>query len=342
MRKTLFLLSAVILAMQTSFSQNPIDVTESTLKVPALMEETFYYGFAEGDRLIFNFEEVNGKELKELEITELPSSSKFMEYKTKKIENKSLQISRTGIYKFRFSNTALGGRICRIKIQRIPSSEITKNFNTTVYWRTLYDTAYVPRQERFLERTDTVVTNLVDQIAKVSSTSSLNGNPNKNIVDFSLPLNTISWSYYIGVGNEGKKAYESGKDKFISSAAATVSEIPGYGPMAALALTGINVFSKVQGSDNVRYYFITDWENALLFMAGQGFMQYKQGDVINDASQMKGPLVGKVYLGLLNDNIMDPIEVVVQITSIQVTQTFGTRTVIDKKVTSIQEAYLNK
>ena len=341
MKMFLFLVACMVLYSYNILAQIPITITESTLKVSALAEENFYYGLAEGDQLIFNFEEVNGKELKELEITELPSSSKFMDYKTKKIENKSLLISRSGIYQFRFANSSLGGRICKIKIQRIPANEVTKNFNTTVYWRTLYDTTYSPRQEKFLERSDTIVTTLVDQTAKVSSTNSLNGNPNKNIVDFALPLNTISWSYYIGVGSEGKKAYENAKDKFLTSAASSVSKIPGYGAMGALSLTGFSVFSKVQGSDNVQYYFITDWDNVLLFNANQSFMQYKQGNVINDASQMKYPLIGKVYLGLLNDNIMEPIDVVVQIVAIQVTQKFGTRTVMDQNVTEHREAYLN-
>lgn len=322
-------------------AQNVIDVTQSTIKVSALSEEVFYYGFAEGDQLTFNFEEVNGKELKELEITELPYSSKFMDYKTKKIENKTLFIARTGIYKFRFANSALGGRICRIKIQRTPANEQTKNFNTTVYWRTLYDTAYVPRQERFLERSDTVATTVVDQITKVSSTSALNGTPNKSIVDFTLPQGTTSWSYYIGVGTEGSKAYETAKDKFLASAAATASKIPGYGVMGALALTGLNAFNKAQGGDNVYYYFIQDWDSVQLFNGNQTFMQYKQGNVLSDASQMKFPLGGKVYVGLLNDNIMDPIEVVVKVVAIQINQKFGMRTVIDTKITSYQEAYLN-
>jgi len=98
-------------AFQT-FEGTPVDVAESTFKIGGLGEEVFYYGFAEGDQLIFNFEEVNGKELKELEIIELPSSSKFMDYKTKKIANKILNISKTGIYKFRFSNSAIGGKNC--------------------------------------------------------------------------------------------------------------------------------------------------------------------------------------------------------------------------------------
>lgn len=323
-------------------AQSPIDIMQSTIKIAALTEEEFYYGFAEGDQLIFNFEELNRKELKELAITELPNSSKFMDYKTKKIENKTLIVSRTAIYKFRFSNSALGGRICRIKVQRIPIGESSKNFNTTVYWRTLYDTVSVPRQETFLERSDTVATTLIDQIAKISSMSALSGKTNKNLVDFSLPSNTISWSYYVGVGKEGKEAYEKAKDGFLNSASASVIEIPGYGIMGALALSGLSFFSKVHGNDNVRYYFITDWDNVQLFKSDKLFFQYKQGDVVNDASQMKYPLTGKVYLGLLNDNIIDPIDVIVKVVAIQVNQKWGTRTVIEKQINSRQEGYLIK
>jgi len=39
---------------------------------------------SEGDQLVFNFQEVNGKELKEIEIIEFPSTSKFMDYKKQK------------------------------------------------------------------------------------------------------------------------------------------------------------------------------------------------------------------------------------------------------------------
>src|SRR5690606_26984277 len=130
------------------------------------------------------------------------------------------------------------------------------------------------------------------------------GNSNKTVVDFELPEGTITWSYYIGVGREGRAAYEKATEEFFRIAAQTVSTISGYGTMAALALYGINSFSKINGSDNVKYWFITDWNNVQKFESGVSFLQYKQGDVINDAAQMKAPLQGKVYLGLLNDNIM--------------------------------------
>jgi hypothetical protein len=321
-------------------AQTPVDVMQSTVKVSGIGEELFYFGMAEGDKLILNFEEVNGKELKEIEIAELPYSSKFMDYKTKKIKNKFLSIPRTAIYQFRFTNGALGGRICKIKIQRVPASPASKPFNTTVYWKTVYDTTYVSRQETFVEKADTVITQLIDQVTKVSSTTAMNGNTNKALVDFTLPEGTVSWSYYIGVGKEGKEAYDKAKDKFISSAVSTVSDLAGFGPMTTLALTGLNTFSKALGSDNVKYYFITDWNNVQLFTSNLEFHQYKQGDVLNDASQMMSPLVGKVYLELLNDNIIDPIDVTVKVVVVQINKKIGTRTVLDQKVTSRQEAYL--
>jgi hypothetical protein len=341
MKKILFLIPTLALFWTSNiFGQTIIDVADNTLKVGGLGEEVFYYGFAEGDQLIFNFQELNGKELKELEIIELPASSKFMDYKTTKIENKTINITKTSIYKFRFSNSAITGRVCKFKIQRIPASEASKNFNTSVYTRTVYDTVYMPTQEKFLIKSDTAAISVVDQVAKVSSQTAMNGNPNKTIVDFTLPDGTISWSYYIGVGAKSKEAFQEASDKLLTSATKIASTISGYGTMAALALSGMNYFSKIQGEDNVKYSFITDWNNVLLFKANQSFLQYKQGDVINDASKMTMPLAGKVYLGLYNDNISTAIEVIVKVTAVIVNQEWGAKTVQKMNVTSRQEQYL--
>ncbi len=340
MNKLTILILTVGLFSAKLYGQSTIDIAENTLKVGGLGEEVFYYGFAEGDQLIFNFQEINGKELKEVEIVELPSSSKFMDYKTTKIENKILNITRTGIYKFRLSNSALGGRICKVKIQRIPASDATKNFNTSVYWRTVQDTTYIPTEENYLIKSDTIAQEIYSSNPQISSTRALNGNKNSQVVDFMLPENTISWSFYIGTGNEGGAEYDNARTSFTQNAAATVSKIPGYGPMAALALTGVSYFNKVQGEDNVKYWFISDANNVALFNAGQTFMQYKRGDVLNEASQMKSPLSGKIYLALLNDNTVDPIKVTIKVAAIQVNQQWGTRTIQVMKVSNRQVPYL--
>jgi hypothetical protein len=328
-----------LLFYQLSIAQlKPIDVAETTLKIGRFGEETFFYGFAEGDKMIFSFEEVNGKELKEIEIIELPSSSRLMDYKSSRIQNKTITINRAGIYKFRFANSAISGRVCRFKIQRIPASDLTKNFNTSVSLKTVYDTTYTTQSDIYLDRSDTSVVNLVDQVPKVFGKKALNGNDNKMVLDFSLPNGTIGWSYYIGVGNEGKKAYDNGSNAFVSAGAQTVSKMPGYNsPLAALALHGTNYFLKTQGRDNVKYYFITDLDNVHLFKTNRSFKQYKQGDVINDASQMQTLRSGKIYLGLYNDNLRDPVDVIVKVTAIVVTESWKTKPVQKMNITSRRE-----
>src|SRR5215510_4663475 len=84
-----------LLTVNAANGQQPIDVAESVVKVGIKGEEVVYFGFAAGDQLIFSFEEANGKEMKEVEIVEMPSSSRFMDYKTSKIENKTITVPRT-------------------------------------------------------------------------------------------------------------------------------------------------------------------------------------------------------------------------------------------------------
>jgi len=338
MNKLTILILAIVLFSTRLLGQTKIDVAETTLKIGGLGgEEVFYYGFAEGDQLVFNFEEVNGKELKELEIIELPSSSKFMDYKTKKIENKVLNITRTGIYKFRFSNSAVSGPICKIKIQRIPSSDAAKNFNSSVYWKTVYDTTHIIVQEKYLIRTDTTISNITDQIAKVHSQGSLDGN--KTTFNYTLPYNTVAWSYYIGVDQAGQQAYESAANQLSSKAGSLVTSMPGYGPMAALALGSLSYLSAIQSGEDIDFY-IVEGNNVNLFLAGQPFYYIKKGKVINDYSRMLTPLQGNYHVCMSNDNAITGVTVSVKITAIIVNEQWGQRPLQKTNIISHQVAYL--
>ncbi len=336
-KSILILITSGLLMICKIYGQTPIDVAENTLKVGGLGEEVFYYGFSEGDQLIFNFEEVNGKELKELEIIELPMSSKFMDYKTKKIDNKTINIIKTGIYKFRFANSALTGRICKFKIQRVPSSEVTKNFNTSVYWRTVYDTTYTNEQEKFLVRADTSISNLTDQVAKVHSQGNMQGN--KSSFNFTLPENTVVWSYYIGVDQEGQQEYEEATKELSNKAAPLISKLAGFNPLAALALGSASYLTTLQKGEDIDFY-IVDNNNVNLFLAGQGFNYIKKGKVINDFSRITSPLVGTYHICLSNDNAITGVNVAIKITAIQVSKVWDTRPIQKMHVTSRQEAYL--
>jgi len=49
----------------SAFGQlQPVDVADLTIKIGAMGSEELFYGFAEGDQIVFNFEELKGKELR--------------------------------------------------------------------------------------------------------------------------------------------------------------------------------------------------------------------------------------------------------------------------------------
>lgn len=324
-----------------AYAQESVDLIESTFKLEKDEEKIILFGFAEGDQIVLNMQITKGKELEEIEIAQYPVPVKFSEYGPRKITDKKLTVSKEGIYKFRFSNT--GGKrakICKIHIQRIPLNEQTKNFNSEVIWKTVNDTTYETVQETYLERCDTTFSEFYSATPQISSQNALNGNNPRQLLTFNLPKNTVAWSFYIGVGSEGKEEYDRARRDFLRAGSKVALAIPGWGPMAALALTGTNYMAEVQGKDNVKYYFLNSKEDARLFNAGEPFKRYKAGDVITEASQMKTPLSGTVYLGLVNDNTLEPVQVTVKACAVMVTKVYGTR---EKKVMHVNKrtvAYL--
>ncbi|MGV3612622.1 MAG: hypothetical protein ACO1N0_16810 [Fluviicola sp.] len=322
----LFALALLLFGSCLAYSQETIDLIESTLKLGISEEKEYYFGFAEGDQIVLNFEVVKGKALEEIEITHYPVPVKFSEYGPRKITDKKLTVPKEGIYKFRFSNkSGKRAKICRILIQRIPLNDQTKNFNSEVTWKTIIDTNYQTTQEKYLERIDTTYSEFFSATPQISSKNALNGNSPRQLLTFDLPKNTVAWSFYIGVGSEGKEEYDRARRDFLRAGSKVAAVIPGWGPMAALALTGVNYMAEVQGKDNVKYYFLNSQEDARLFKAGEPFKRYKAGDVINEASQMKTPLSGPVYIGLVNDNAIEPIQVTVKACAVVVTKVYGTR-----------------
>jgi hypothetical protein len=320
-----------------SFGQTPIDVVENTIKISANSEENFYYGLAEGDQLVFSIEEINGKELKEFEITAMPSSSIFLDYKTKKIEQKTILIQETGIYKFRLMNSnLLSGRICKFRIQRIPASDATKKFNPIVYKRTVYDTSYYNVKEEHIVKSDTVATEILNQTAKVHSSTNPNGN--KTTTSFLLPENTISWAYYIGVDQSGEQAYKKATQQLISNSSPILKSLVGTSPLTALALGFSSYLTQIQSGEDIDYYLIPS-EYLNNFSTGQQFRLYKQGKVINDFSKMQ-PIKGNLSFCFSNDNAITGVTVSVKVTAVQVKNTFEIKDVQKMNIKSHQEMYL--
>ncbi len=114
--------------------------------------------------------------------------------------------------------------------------------------------------------------------------------------------------------------------------------MPGYGPMAALAL-GSSYLSAIQPGEDIDFYII-EGNNVNLFLAGQPFYYIKKGKVINDYSRMLTPLQGSYHVCMSNDNAITGVTVSVKITAIIVNEQWGQRPIQKTNITSHQVAYL--
>lgn len=304
----------------TSFAQDTLDVVEKKIKISGVDRITEFYGFAEGDQVIFSITVEGKKEIKDITISEYPNNVKFADHKTSKIESKVLNISRDGVYSFDYYNSNISGRTVEIKIQRIPKSTQTKFFNTNVKWVNRVDTTYSAKQNTYIVKSDTSFVNIIDSKVRVHSQS--NANSNKTIVDFTIPANTINWTYWIGVGKESQEAYKKDEDEFLKSAGKLVGSV---NPLAGLAI-GLFSMTKAKTGDNIIYYFLPTHEDAQKFGANQEFMQFKNGNIVTDFGLMNYPSVNnqKYFLGLNNDNLMEGIDVNVKILAIVVTNQYET------------------
>ena len=336
----LFILSTFVVLMFSSriFAQTIIDVAENTFKVSGLGEEIFYYGLAEGDQLIFNFEEKNGKELKEMEISELPSTSKFMDYKTDKIQDKKITITNTGIYKFRFTNSALSGRICKIKIQRIPAEDFMKKFNSEVYWKMVYDTIYSILQEKYLVKKEYLVERLVKEQHYINSGSNALFRDGKSriTIPVNLPSKTVEW-YYTFSASRSAQDIEKIHGKI--DLAAELTRV--VDPSGALKI-GVGMLTTPPG-ENVCDIYLLDNDNRSLFEAKTAFQHYPIGSRENLTSgtvQIKEGGSATYILGVKNPDATYGINLTIEVDAIVVKEEWGVRDVKKNNITSRKVAYL--
>lgn len=344
MNKRKLLTTILLIWTVAILAQDPVEITDQTIKIGGMKEEEIYIGFAEGDKLIFNFREIDNKELKEIEILEYPGTPIFSDYQTKSIDNKTIPITRQGVYIFRFKNTAISGRICKIKIQRIPVSDATKNFNTTVSWETKqettynnytkdvivgYDTTYVQKTKKELIKTELSEEIILDKSERVNSESNLEYT-NYKTIQVTLPPNQVepyktkkisSWAYWIGVGKESTDAWTKNVT-LMNSIADGALEFIGGTPLLGISLGILTNLIVPTSGDDVAYYFIPDYQNEQLFMAQEIFYQFDKGKGIAAYSKNNTKTQGTFYIGLVNDNLIEAIDVDIKISIVWETNTY--------------------
>jgi hypothetical protein len=333
--KTILTTSLILFIANILFAQQQaVDVAENTLKVNGFGEEAFYYGFAEGDQLIFNFEEQKGKELKEIEITE------FMDYKSKKIENKTINITRTAIYKFRFANSAMSGRICKFKIQRIPANETTKNFNSSVLWRTVYDTSTRIVKERYLVKKEYKPVTVIEPseyFINSGRNSLFQGGKSRITLPVNLPQNTIEW-YYNFSASRDEESIKAAKNLTNLSGQLTKLIDP-----TRISGTALSLLTAPPGADYCDIYLL-DLDNRNPFEEKAQYKYFPEGsreNIMSGVVRIKSAIALNLYIGFKNPDSGVGVHVVIEVVAITLEEEWGVKDVTKYDINSRQEAYLN-
>lgn len=245
-----------------------VNLSNGTIKVPAMQYEQFMYGFSEGDKIVFNLNESNNKDLNKIEIFELQSNLKYSNFKTSHIMNKIIDVNKTGIYLFRITNASLGKRICNITIDRIPKDDSTLNFNSNVKKRIINDTTYTSKFEKVLVDSKFVTKTLINNenywVNSGMNSFFNSGGKSRIAIPIILPKNTVEW-YYSFSSTRNKTDIENNM-KSMNLA----SELSGLIDQTGLLSFGINALSKPPGANYCDIYLI-DTNNHGKFLSKEAF-----------------------------------------------------------------------
>jgi hypothetical protein len=331
----LFLTSSILSFTQTK----TIDVTDQqSLKIKGGETKEFYYGFAAGDQIVFNLEVIDGNQLKQVEILEYPNISKFSESKplTKpQVINKTLSVSKEGIYKFTISSPMIGGKTIKLKIQRIPSNDASANFNTAVEWKERYDTTYTPYTEDSIVGYDTTYVPIKKKVLKSDNIELIKvldnhgvevhslwykctplideanyGKLNEEIIKVDLPYTTkddlqivenLEWTYAVSVNQQMKLNAQKTKEDLLNFGG-TVASLLGQ-PEFKVGFDLLNIITNDKSDQSVYCALIPSYNDAQLFKQDLQFNIYRQDNLVNTTGiRRESPLTGTVYIGLRNSN----------------------------------------
>jgi hypothetical protein len=308
--KTLTFIVCTLLCSNVLFSQKIIDVTERTITIDAMKTEELFFGFAAGDQIVFNFSEKNRQSLKEVEILEYPYNTKFTVFEKNEVENETLLIAKTGVYRFRFYNDERRGRECKIKIQRIPVSEETEAFNTTVVWHNQYDTAYYTVQQNVVKQEYIAQQIIPLAMSQTDSSNSLFGGSKSRIIfPVQLPENTIEWYYRVSVLRD--KQDEQNSFNLAEEITALIKQTQGikFGPDYLAQLPG----------DTYCDVYLMDAVNATRFETGDDYQYSSIGSSIHTKSgitKIYGGFSTPLYLGINNPNAGNGVNVLLECVAI--------------------------
>ena len=344
MRNTFVLLLFLLFGSLALSAQNPILVYEGTVKIKPMQEENLYFGFAAGDQIVVRLTETSGKEIKEFSVVELPNSQRCQEIDVSSVKDRHIAVGQKAVYQFAIKNGSVTNRVCEVRIQRVPRSEETADFNTGWKWQTVYDTTYTTYTQDSIVGYDTLSSkkvardlvsselkeySLLDKTVSVKARGIIKHEIPKMCVPITLPNleNTetckqeiVAWAYWMGVGPSADNIFSRNKGTLVN-----LSGLVTANPLAKLAIGVATALIIPDGKkiDPV-WYAVTDEAGKAAFMEDEDFhaLDYGRGkgsySRFSDPEQCQGPY----YVCIKNENLHNSVDVTVKAVAIVKVETY--------------------
>jgi hypothetical protein len=317
-----------------------INVADLNFRMTAMSTHQLAYGFAEGDKIIINYSEERGKKLKNFEVIAYQGPKMYSDFNVFTIEKKEITIQKTGIYIFNFENSSLARRICSFKVDRIPASENLISFNTTVRERTITDTTYTVRQERYVKSEAYKVKEISKNqhfFVNSGSNAMFKGGKSRVALPFNLPANTVKWYYKVSSFRDSALVQSTSEQiNLVADLSKLIDETGGLNFV-------IDQLGKPPGADYCDVYLL-DHSNSSLFLNKNDFSNYPIGtreNIIAGNVEVGNRFAEQMYLGIKNPDPSHGINVLVSIASIVLEQEIDIREIKEPQVTYTKELYLD-
>lgn len=310
-------------------AQKPIVITEQDVDIDPKTVEVLVYDFVEGDKILLDVAEEDGKPLGEMAFIASPGAVRWRELETAAVEQQTFTVSQSGHHMFRFVHDRGGHRHLHVRIVRVPRGILTADHETAVNVEIEADSVFARVEQEVVVGYDSVPvesterintrTEYREEVLLVRSERLTAGE--SRMVSFNLPhdLETrardekvAAWAYWIGVGEESSLAWEQNKDLIRKTVkvASSLTLTP-LGALAAGLATDLLLPPKGMGEDVLFKIAQNDPR------APKGFNAVDQGAGVAGYRKISDPalLQGEFGFFIENDNRLTAIDVELRVSA---------------------------
>ncbi|TRX61171.1 hypothetical protein FNH22_03705 [Fulvivirga sp. M361] len=260
---------------------------------------TYLYAFEKGDEIVLNIDMTNAKGTNVIEIFTFPDGNAvYSNDSFRDLNDVKVKVKERSIYGFSFASNHTFDRDARFLIERIPESNETKDFNTTVSWQETYRVEVIQKPQKFYINS--------------GSHATFKGGKSRVVIPLRFPENTVKWYYEFSASRD-----EDQIDN-VTNALSLASELSTLVDQSGLLGFGIDQLTQPPGSDYCDVYLL-DHENSSPFTSKVEYSYYTEGTRENLTSgvvEIECCINLPTYLGLKNPDNLHGRHVVVEVAAI--------------------------